>query len=66
MYCDKYQLTMNVKKYKTMIIQNNPSKMDKTYIKFNGKCTYNDKYLGCVITCNGSLANYSLEKTKQL
>ena len=63
-YCDKCQLTMNVQKYIIMIIQNIPSKMDKTYITFNGKCTYHYKYLGCVITCNGSLANYSLEEKK--
>jgi hypothetical protein len=35
-YCDKWQLTVNVKKSKTMILQNNCGKLRKNWIAYSG------------------------------
>lgn len=61
-YCNNWQLTVNVKKTKTMIIQNNPPKIKKSFIKYKGQFLENVntyKYLGCVVNCNGSLISCS-------
>jgi hypothetical protein len=41
-YCIKWQLTVDAKKSKTMTIQNNPSKMNKSCIKWKGKLHENE------------------------
>ena len=51
-----------------MILQNNPSKINKPFLKFKGKYlekVYEYKYLGCVITSNGSLTSCSSDLAKK-
>ncbi len=56
-YCEKWQLSLNVKKTKTMVIQNN-STISDSFIDFKGTmiqnvCEY--KFLGCLLKSNGNL-----------
>ena len=63
-YCNNWQLTVNVKKTKTMVFQNNPPKTNNNFIKYKGNYLENVntyKFLGCVISCNGSLTSCSLD-----
>ena len=65
-YCDNWQLCVNIKKTKTMVIQNNPPKLiNNILLKYKGptleKVT-EYKYLGSIITnklhkCSIDLAN---------
>ena len=41
-YCIKWPLAVDAKKSKTMTIQNNPSKMNKSCIKWKGKLHENE------------------------
>ncbi len=64
-YCDNWQLSVNVKKTKTMVIQNNPPKLNKNInFKYKGQKLENAheyKYLGCVVTNNGKLHKCSMD-----
>jgi hypothetical protein len=65
-YCDKWQLTVNVKKSKTMILQNNCGKPKNSFVKFKDNFLENVKeykYLGCMINSNGRLVNSSLDSS---
>ena len=67
-YCDKWQLTVNVKKSKTMIFQNNCNKLHDPFVKFKGSYLENVKefkYLGCMLSSNGNLNNSSLDLSKK-
>lgn len=61
-YCNKWQLTVNTKKTKTMVVQNHPNNKINPFIKYKGQLLENVreyKYLGCIISSNGSLVNCS-------
>ena len=67
-YCDKWQLTVNTNKTKSMIFQNNCCKSPKSFVKYKNICIENVKeykYLGCLINSNGSLVNCTSDLTKK-
>ena len=68
-YCGKWQLTVNVKKPKTMILQNNcGNPPNSQFVKFKDNFLENAKeykYLGCMIDNNGNLVNSSLDLSKK-
>ena len=67
-YCDKWQLTVNTSKTKSMIFQNNGCKPPNTFVKYKTTCIENVKeykYLGCLISSNGSLVNCTSDLTNK-
>ena len=57
-YCDKWQLTVNIKKTKSMVFQRRLSKVEKPFIKYKNQFIDNVteyKFLGSVICSNGNL-----------
>ena len=55
MFCDNWQLTSNVKKTKTMVVQQHTSQVSP-FIDFKGGVIQNVteyKLLGCLFKCNG-------------
>ena len=67
-YCDKWHLTVNVQKTKTLVFQNSCCKLQKPFIRFKNNYLENVKeykFLGSLITSNGSLVNSSLELSKK-
>jgi len=62
-------LTVNVKKSKTMILQNNCVKPLNYFVKFKDDFLENVKeykYLGCMINSYGSLVNSSFDLSKKV
>ena len=51
-YCDKWQLTVNVKKSKTMILQNNCGKPKNSFVKFKDNFLENVKEYKLVLILN--------------
>lgn len=63
-YCDTWQLTLNVNKTKTMILQNKNIKLEQSFVKYKDKNLINVleyKFLGILIKCNGNF-NHSSEE----
>jgi hypothetical protein len=61
-------LTVNVKKSKTMILQNNCGKPQNSFVKFKDNFLENAKgykYVGCMINSIGSLVYSSLDLSKK-
>ncbi len=67
-YCDKWQLSVNIKKTKTMKIQNRHIRAEKPFIKYKNEYIHNVKeykFLGSIISDNGSLVNCSIDLSKK-
>ncbi len=67
-YCDKWQLTVNANKTKTMIFQNKNTNIPNSFEQYKDIAIQNVKeykYLGSLISSNGSLINSTLDMTKK-
>jgi hypothetical protein len=67
MFCDNWQLTLNVKKTKTMVVQQNTIQVSP-FIDFKGDVIQNVteyKFLGCLFKSNGNLRNSLKELAKK-
>ena len=63
-FCENWQLTLNVKKTKTMVVQPHNNLSLDSFIDFNGNKIQNVneyKFLGSILKCNGDL-KHSLEE----